>query len=57
MGSMILTLTLHKPGLSGFTTGAEVARERRAVFRISTGSKSLDTALGGSECLLALTQS
>ena len=40
-------LTTLKPTLSGFITAAELGQQRKRVCRISTGSKQLDSILGG----------
>lgn len=38
---------IHKPHAGGFVTGAEVLQQRKACFKISTGSKQWDSILNG----------
>ena len=40
-------LTSTQPTLYGFVTAQELSHQRRKVLKISTGSKQLDTILGG----------
>lgn len=39
--------SIEQPSAFGFITAAELGQQRRRVVRISTGSKQLDSILGG----------
>ena len=41
---------------SGFITGSEIAQKRKAVLRISTGSKEFDKLIGGGVQTCSITE-
>ncbi|KAK3076111.1 Meiotic recombination protein dmc1 [Coniosporium uncinatum] len=40
-------ITKCQPAISGFITAQELGQQRRKIFKVSTGSKQLDSILGG----------
>jgi RecA/RadA recombinase len=42
-----VSLTIIQPAGGGFQTAHELGQQRKRVLKISTGSKQLDTILGG----------
>ena len=45
--SFLLTALTSKPSTSGFITAIELGHQRKRIVKISTGSKQLDSILGG----------
>lgn len=43
----LTTFSIYQPTISGFVTAVELGHQRKRVCKITTGSKQLDTILGG----------